>query len=377
MPNIRSNLFNAKYTLRNLGEWSKKVELTFYNSWVYHPMGNYYRSAANGLHGVIENVMNSRIYGGTVKNTEYWSPSIDHSKTKDWAVFAEYDKRIDAWDINAGVRYDDASTESDEPGTDKNDYSYLSGYLYTTYHWNETTKIFGGIGSASRVPDGKELYLKSKAMPTSSLIGNPDLDETTNNQIDLGIDMQPFEELALRLKGFYSKLNDFIFYNRTVDKYENQDATLYGISADATYALNDTVYFDGGIAWLRGKKDDPLTDQSDKDMPNIPPLKGTLGANWDFDDTGSMRLSMVAASAWNKYDGENGERELGGYAVFNFQIRKDFLNHYELTFGVDNILDKTYAITNTYADMTLVTGGEPMLLNEPGRYVYGNLTWHF
>ena len=400
-----SNLFNAKYTLRNLGEWSKKVELTFYNSWVYHPMGNYYRSAANGLHGVIENVMNSRIYGGTVKNTmdlyegelavgldasrrtwngeyrhhdgEYWSPSIDHSKTKDWAVFAEYDKRIDAWDINAGVRYDDASTESDEPGTDKNDYSYLSGYLYTTYHWNETTKIFGGIGSASRVPDGKELYLKSKAMPTSSLIGNPDLDETTNNQIDLGIDMQPFEELALRLKGFYSKLNDFIFYNRTVDKYENQDATLYGISADATYALNDTVYFDGGIAWLRGRKDDPLTDQSDKDMPNIPPLKGTLGANWDFDDTGSMRLSMVAASAWNKYDGDNGERELGGYAVFNFQIRKDFLNHYELTFGVDNILDKTYAITNTYADMTLVTGGEPMLLNEPGRYVYGNLTWHF
>ncbi|WP_456449533.1 TonB-dependent receptor domain-containing protein, partial [Hydrogenimonas sp.] len=143
-----SNLFHMKYTMRNLSEWSKKLELKFYNSWVYHPMGNYYRYAANGPHGVIENVMHSRIYGGTIKNTmdlyggelalgldasrrtwngeyrhhdgETWSPSIDHSKTKDWALFTEYKKRIDAWDFDAGVRYDDATAESDEPGTDEN-----------------------------------------------------------------------------------------------------------------------------------------------------------------------------------------------------------------------------------------------------------------
>ncbi len=45
----RSNLFDAKYTVKNLGAWSKKLTMQFYNSWVYHPMGNYYRlSAKNG-----------------------------------------------------------------------------------------------------------------------------------------------------------------------------------------------------------------------------------------------------------------------------------------------------------------------------------------
>ena len=403
-----SNLFNAKYIVRDLGEWSQKLEVEFYNSWVYHPMGTYFRKSANNpLNGVVENVMHSRIYGGTVKNStelyegtlqigidasrrtwdgeyrrrggEYWGESIDNSKTKDLGLFAQYTKTIDAFDIDMGVRYDDATVESDTVNTDTNSYNYVSGYLFGTYHLDETTRIFSGLGSASRVPDGKELYFRRNPGMGSRLVGNPDLKETTNYQLDLGFEKEIAEVAMIRLKGFYSKLDNFIFYNKSKleNNYENQDATLYGVSLDGTYALNDEIYFDGGLAWLRGKKDDPLDGQSDEDMPNIPPLKGTLGANWDFDETGTMRLSMVAASGWNDYDGDNGEQELSGYAIFNFRIRKDFLNHYELTLGVDNIFDKTYAITNTYADMTLVTGGEPMLLNEPGRYIYGNFTWHF
>ena len=408
-----SRLFNAKYTMRDLGEWSKKLEFEFYNSWIYHPMGTYFRRSANNpLTYVVENVMHSRIYGGTIKNSlnlyegtltagidssrRTWrgyytwqngldwvlpgrdGQSIDHSKTDNIGLFTQYTKKIGQWDIDSGLRYDSTKIDSDDPGVDENKYYATSGYVFSSYHMDEATRLFGGIGAAARVPDGKELYFTNNPGMGGIMVGNPDLKQVKNYQIDLGVEKE-FYSALVRVKGFYSILKDFIFFNGSElqHKYENQDAKLYGFSLDGTYALNDEIYFDGGIAWLRGKKDDPLTNQSDRDMPNIPPLKGTLGANWDFDDTGSMRLSMVAASGWNKYDGDNGERELGGYAVFNFQIRKDFLNHYELTFGVDNILDKTYAITNTYADMTLVTGGEPMLLNEPGRYVYGNLTWHF
>lgn len=400
-----SHLFNAKYTVKDLGAWSKKLEVLYYNSWVYHPMGTYYRLAANGPRGVVENVMDSRIYGGTVKNSvdlyggelrvgidasrrtwngeyrqhdgEYWSPSIDHSETQDWGVFADFSRGFDAWRIDLGVRYDDAYAESELQGTSRNDYRYGSGYLYATWQMDETTKFFGGFGSASRVPDGKELYLLSKAMPTIRLIGNPDLDRVTNNEFDLGVEGSLMERITYRVKGFYSLLDDFIFYNKTTGRYVNEDARLYGVSLNGTYAWTDTVYFDGGLAYLRGKKDRALEGQSDRDMPNITPLKCNVGANWDFDETGTMRFSMVAAGGWNRYDGDNGEQELSGYAVFNFKITKDFLDRYEVTLGVDNILDKTYAVTNTYADMTLVTGGEPMLLNEPGRYVYGNLTWHF
>jgi iron complex outermembrane receptor protein len=45
---------------------------------------------------------------------------------------------------------------------------------------------------------------------------------------------------------------------------------------------------------------------------------------------------------------------------------------------VNNILDKTYAQSNTYADLVLLTGGgDVMLMNEPGRYIYTNLDFKF
>jgi len=51
----------------------------------------------------------------------------------------------------------------------------------------------------------------------------------------------------------------------------------------------------------------------------------------------------------------------------------------EVTAGVDNLLDKTYAVNNTYKDLILLTdgAGDVMLINEPGRYYYINGTYKF
>ncbi len=418
-----SDLFNAKYIVKNLyGDLSKKLAFEFYNSWVYHPMGTYYRKSTLMMKGVGENVMHSRIWGWAVRNTArvaegdlqigmegsertwkgryYFTPlatnqtlakgwSIDHAETDDTGLYAQYQKRVGAFDLDMGLRYDMASVKSASAVTDTNDYNAMGGYLFGTYHLSEDTKFFGGVGSSIRVPDGKELYFQNKI--GGFYHGNPDLDKVRNNEIDLGVETAFAQMATLRVKGFYSKYDDFIFFNKSIvvgtdpktgkpvtGRYENMDATLYGFSLDGTLAVTDTVWFDGGLAWLKGKKDDPLTNQHGTDMPNITPLKGTLGINWDFDDTGTARFWMVAADKWRDYDAENGEQAIDGYAVFNFRVKKDFLNHYELTLGVDNIFDKTYAMTNTYADMILVSGGtDPMLLNEPGRYLYANFTYHF
>jgi len=42
------------------------------------------------------------------------------------------------------------------------------------------------------------------------------------------------------------------------------------------------------------------------------------------------------------------------------------------------MFDEAYAQSNTYVDLILLSAGaETMLLNEPGRYVYTNLTFKF
>jgi len=88
---------------------------------------------------------------------------------------------------------------------------------------------------------------------------------------------------------------------------------------------------------------------------------------------------MVAAKRWNNYDSDNREQELAGYAVFNVKYNYKITKHFDVTLGVDNIFDKTYAVSNTYADVGLnkFLTDDVQLINEPGRYLYANLRYTF
>jgi iron complex outermembrane receptor protein len=61
------------------------------------------------------------------------------------------------------------------------------------------------------------------------------------------------------------------------------------------------------------------------------------------------------------------------------KIKHNITRAFELTAGVDNVFDKTYATTNTYKDLTLLTDGYGgvILLYEPGRYLYLNAAYSF
>ncbi|HIC44343.1 MAG TPA: TonB-dependent receptor, partial [Sulfurimonas sp.] len=86
------------------------------------------------------------------------------------------------------------------------------------------------------------------------------------------------------------------------------------------------------------------------------------------------------SDAWKHYDSDNGEQRLSGYAIFNMKWNKELSHGFDLTLGMDNMFNHTYALSNTYKDLTLLASGttsEVMLLNEPGRYIYTNLRYRF
>ena len=116
-------------------------------------------------------------------------------------------------------------------------------------------------------------------------------------------------------------------------------------------------------------------------MPEITPLKFNLALNYDFDDTLNLRAEFIASHKWSDYDEENGEQEIAGYGVVNLKATKTFANNFEFTIGVDNLLDKAYAVSNTYKDLILLPTTSPkdniILMNEPGRYIYTNLSYKF
>ncbi|MCW9004456.1 MAG: TonB-dependent receptor, partial [Gammaproteobacteria bacterium] len=184
----------------------------------------------------------------------------------------------------------------------------------------------------------------------------------------------------IKTKLFHSQLKDYIYYNSdsATNNFENIDATIQGLEISGAYFLSDEINIDFGLAYQKGEKDNALTGQTDTDLAEIPPLKANIAVNYDYGLKNTASVELVAVDAWDDFDADNGEQALKGYGVINAKVTHNVTKTFELTAGIDNLFDKTYATSNTYQDLTLLaTGGTIMLLNEPGRYLYVNGSYQF
>lgn len=426
-----SNLYTAEYIIRDIGSISKELNFQYYYSDVEHPMSTYYRKAALGPLGQVTSKLTTEMQGAKIINTaditdnmelqlgldasrrnwdgSYYTDagiidniqtggfkhSITDVDTDNIAIFTELDNNFGAWNVKLGLRYDDTTIT---PSSDQqsNEYNALSANVFSTYDATSNLKFFGGLGKASRVPDARELYFYVAGNPATTgkqvEVGTPDLDQTTNYEVDLGMENK-YESFTLKTKLFYSMLKDYIYYNSTKPKdttgpiviqnvFENIDATIYGLEISGSYYALDNLYADFGIAYQRGEKDTQPTgpNQTDTDLAEIPPLKGNVALNYVYYQESTATVEFVGADTWKNYDADNGEQELASWGIMNLKVDHKFPYGFGLAAGVDNVFDKTYAVSNTYKDLTLLmdtVGDNIMLMNEPGRYFYVNASYEF
>jgi iron complex outermembrane receptor protein len=411
-----SDIYNLEYINKNLGRYSKELNLQMYQSEVEHPMSTVYREMGATTYST--HALTTKMQGIKLKNSfdmenhaitvgidyslrnwdgkyykndkplvEKFLHSIYDVDTENQAIFLKDKIKINKWVFDVGLRYDTTDITSENVTQQANDYDELNGYVFATYHADENSKYFGGLGKSSRVPDAKELYWigSPMLMPDGSMkamsIGTPNLEDTINYEFDMGLEKQ-FENGSFKAKVFYSQLDNFIAYNasKKMNKYENVDATIYGFEFSGTYIATESLYFDYGASYQVGEKENPLEGQTGTNMPEIPPFKFNLAANYDYDETLALRAEIVGSDEWSEFDAENGEQTIDAYAVLNLKAVKTFAKGFEWTVGVDNVFDETYAVSNTYKDLILlptVEDSEVMLMNEPGRYVYTNLKYSF
>ena len=426
-----SNIYTAEYLIRNIGSASKELSFEYYYSDVEHPMSTKYRKSATTMMGEITSKLTTATQGAKIKNlteltnnlnmtigldgslrnwdgTYYqndsamrWSgmspyanvikKSIDDVDTLNLALFTEFKHSTQYFDTKIGLRYDDTSitpNNSDVPplkAQQKKSYTALSANIFTTYKSTENLKFFGGLGKASRVPDARELYFKGMMGNT---VGTDTLEQTTNYEADLGMKNE-YENFTLKTKLFYSMLKNYIYYNSSntavimgkklaVNAFENIDASIYGIDITGSYYPLDTLYFDFGVAYQRGKKETLTTGQSDRDLAEIPPLKGNVALNYLYYQDSKATVAFVGADTWKNYDADNGEQQIASWGIMNLSIEHFLPYGFTVTAGVDNVFDKTYTRSNTYKDLTLLSGGgDVMRINEPGRYYYANARYSF
>ncbi|MDR1854090.1 MAG: TonB-dependent copper receptor [Azoarcus sp.] len=224
-----------------------------------------------------------------------------------------------------------------------------------------------GLGRSERAPDFWEL---NKAAPSG---GNDfkALDSEKTTQLDLGATLgsgswQGFASV------FYAKVDDFILIHSdyrgsgtTVAR--NVDATLWGGEAGATWRLVPTLKGTRSVAYVHGQN-----DSDHHALGQIPPLEGRLGLDWDNGKWSAGALWRLVA-AQNRYARNEGNivgqdmGKSGGFGVFSVNGGYRWSKTAQLSVGIDNLFDKTYAehLSKSGAD---VSGYEQtMRVNEPGR----------
>ena len=411
-----SNIYSIEYNIDNVSDAYKNVNIQYYYSDVDHPMATSYRKSAAavpvpskdvtnhlktsmqgiklknnfllGSHEVLVGLDGSkRTWDGSYYNSVTDAPitgpgnanpsakSINDAETTNMAIFAKLDKTYGDLSVTIGARYDTTHVENGDARMQDNDYDAIGANIFTSYALNKENRIFLGLGQASRVPDGRELYFVSSM---GSIIGTDTLDQTTNQEIDLGYEVKN-SMFKFKIKGFYSMLSDYIYYQKAGNptnngNFVNLDATVYGAELSASVYATDDITVDMGAAYKRGTKDDVAAGQDD-DLADMAPLRGNIALNYEYMNNSTATLDVQVSDKWSDIDSVNAEQELDAWTIVNLKAKHAVNKQFDFTFGINNIFDETYVVSNTYFDLTLLDN--TMLMNEPGRYVYTNLDFKF
>ncbi|MBU1659316.1 TonB-dependent receptor [bacterium] len=403
-----SNLYSIEYDIKDLADAYTNLNLQYYYSDVDHPMSTEYRNQAVATPPKdLTSQLQTTMQGVKLKNTfdlesykllvgldgskRTWDgdyinnvtglihtvpKSINNAITRNAAAFLKLDKAYGDLGFSMGARYDSTNVRNEYVTQQDNDYTGLNANLLTTYNLDKENKIFLGFGQASRVPDARELYFISSM---NTKIGTPDLKQTTNQEVDLGYELNN-DLMKFKVKGFYSLLKDYIYFQKGLpaNNFVNIDATVYGAELSASVYAGDDITVDMGAAYKKGEKSEALAGQTDKDLADMAPLRGNLAVNYEYTNNSVATLGAIVSDKWSAYDADNGEQELGAWGIINMKVKHAFNKHIDFTLGVNNLLDEAYAQSNTYVDLTLISAGaDTMLLNEPGRYLYTNLDFKF
>lgn len=400
-----SNIYSIEYNIDDVTKEYKNINIQYYYSDVDHPMDTKYR--ISGATSYSTNHLKTSMQGLKLKNSfelesykfllgldgsrRTWegekysttvatgtegthSVSLTHTETDNKAIFAKAEKSFGDLKIETGARFDATEIDPDDITKNENDYTALSANILATYSLDAKNSIFLGFGSSARVPDARELY------PTvDNITGNQNLKQTKNRELDLGYEAA-YESFTFKAKTFYSMLEDYIYLKHTSPTaytFENIDGTVYGVELSGSYFATDDITLDASASYKRGKKASTAT-QPDRDLADMAPLRGKVGVNYEYKKDSQATLEMQASDRWDDIDSDSGEQELSGWSIYNAKIKHAIDKTTTLTVGVNNIFDTTYIESNSYVDLILLnSSGTTMLLNEPGRYFYTNLTFKF
>ncbi|MBI5429150.1 MAG: TonB-dependent copper receptor [Nitrosomonadales bacterium] len=252
-----------------------------------------------------------------------------------------------------------------------------SGFARYEQDVSGATTVFAGVGRTTRAPDYWELFNKESLTTVSAFDTHPE--KTT--QLDVGLNYRA-GTLSGSVSAFYSKITDFILIQSNYPKptmmnpgatatiVRNVDATTYGAEAGMAWQPVESWKLDGSLAYVQGSNDTDGTA-----LGQMPPLEARIGASYDNKawSFGALLRGVAAQRRVAVNQGNIAGQDIaasGGFSVFSINGGWRASKTAQLSAGVDNLFNRTYAEHISRAG-TMVSGfTQTTRVNEMGRMLW-------
>lgn len=297
---------------------------------------------------------------------------IDLARTRGYGFAATADGGMD---MGTGG---DMSMSMDMPPMDDlkanatRDATLPSGFVRYEHDMAATATFYVGLGHSERFPDYWELFGQHVGA-TVATFGELRPERTT--QLDIGLQFHN-DRLKAWVSGYAGAIDDFILIHYGMDSgsASNVEARIAGGEAGAQYRLTDHWQASATLAYAWGEN-----RSEHRALPQMPPLESRLGLSWDNGtwSGGALwrlveRQNRVALGEGNIVGQDLGRT--GGFGVFSLNAGWRITSAWNLTAGIDNVLDKTYAEHISPSVVELQGFTTSTRVNEPGEVAWMKLS---
>ena len=286
---------------------------------------------------------------------------IPDANTVDFGVFATTHLHLSAWDFQAGLRYDTRNIDSETHGHEgetgymeavDRTFNSVNGAFGAKYQFSDNLNARLNLASGFRAPNLAELTSNGSHHGANRYeVGNPELDNEQNFQVDLSLEWrnEHFEAFA---NAFHNTINDYIYLTPTgesiddnpVFDYVQDDAELYGGEVGVHVHPHpwDWMHIESSFETVTGKRDD------DTYLPLIPANSITNTFRVEFNQGEIIENKYAFVRLKNVFDKENTsnfETRTGGYSLLGagFGGRVQLADsEVQISVNGNNLLNKTY-----------------------------------
>ncbi|WP_237067770.1 TonB-dependent copper receptor [Microbulbifer guangxiensis] len=253
--------------------------------------------------------------------------------------------------------------------------------------------LFAGVGHSERFPDYWEMIARETADSVSAF----DVEAEKTTQLDIGW-LYNGHRLSGSISAFYNAIDDYLLIQSGYEKpamaggnmmgmpmamtrstsiVRNIDARTWGLELDAQYRLHDHWQTEFTLASVRGANETDTTT-----LAQLPPLEARLALRYSS-DTWSAGLLVRGIASQKRVDVGKGNiagQDIGptnGARVLSLNGSWQASRKLQLTAGVDNLLDETYAEHISRAGVSVAGFTQLQRVNEPGRTLWMNGIYRF